>query len=201
MPSENPFRIALVIVIVLTMAVTIYHRLQAAASGEKISRKEEGYLFAIVLRLAGLGLLIATLSYLIVPSSIKWATFPVQSNVRWVSVVTGVGCSFLMYWTLSSLGKNLTDTVITRANATLVTHGPYRWVRHPFYVTAALIMGSVTLITANWLIGASSLLVLGLLAIRTPKEEQMLVDRFGQQYRDYMARTGRFFPRISASSR
>jgi protein-S-isoprenylcysteine O-methyltransferase Ste14 len=71
-------------------------------------------------------------------------------------------------------------------------------VRHPFYVTAALLMASVTLLTANWLIGLCSLLVLGLLAIRTPKEEQMLLARFGQQYRDYMAGTGRFWPRTSA---
>ena len=78
-----------------------------------------------------------------------------------------------------------------------MTHAPYRWVRHPFYVTAALLMASVMLLTANWLIGASNLLVLGLLAVRTPKEEQMLIDRFGQDYRDYMATTGRLFPRIS----
>ena len=101
-----------------------------------------------------------------------------------------------MYWTLSSLGKNLTDTVVTRKAATLVTNGPYRWVRHPFYVTAALLMFSVTILTANWLIGASSMLVLALLAIRTPKEEQILIDTFGDDYRQYMARTGRFVPRI-----
>ena len=199
MPPENPFRIALVVVIVLTMAVTLYHRLQAAASGEKISRKDEGYLFATVLRLAGLCLWIATFAYLISPPLVQWATVPLHPSVRWVGVVVGVGCSVLMYWTLSSLGKNLTDTVVTRANATLVTHGPYRWVRHPFYVTAALLMASVTLLTANWLIGASCLVVLGLLAIRTPKEEQMLIERFGQQYQEYMAKTGRFFPRLSTS--
>lgn len=51
MTSENPFRIAVVVVMVLTVAVTAYHRLQAASSGEKISRKDEGYLFAVVLRL------------------------------------------------------------------------------------------------------------------------------------------------------
>ena len=50
MPSENPFRVSLVVVVLLTMAVTAYHRWQAASSGEKISHKEEGYLFAIVLR-------------------------------------------------------------------------------------------------------------------------------------------------------
>jgi hypothetical protein len=42
MYSEIPFRVALVVVIALTMSVTVYHRLQAAKSGETISRKEEG---------------------------------------------------------------------------------------------------------------------------------------------------------------
>ena len=196
MTSENPFRIAVVVVMVLTVAVTAYHRLQAASSGEKISRKDEGYLFAAVLRLSGLCLFIATLAYVVRPSSVEWATFPLPSWFRWLGIVTGILCSFLMYWTLSSLGKNLTDTVVTRAEATLVTHGSYRWVRHPFYVTAAVLMASVTILAANWLIGVSSLIVMGLLAIRTPKEERMLIDKFGQQYRDYMATTGRFFPRI-----
>jgi len=149
MTSENPFRIAVVVVMVLTVAVTAYHRLQAASSGEKISRKGEGYLFAVVLRLSGLCLFIATLAYIVSPSSVGWATFSLPSWFRWLGIVTGIFCSFLMYWTLSSLGKNLTDTVVTRAEATLVTHGPYRWVRHPFYVTAALLMASVTVLAAN----------------------------------------------------
>ena len=196
MTSENPFRIAVVVVMVLTVAVTAYHRLQAASSGEKISRKDEGYVFDVVLRLSGLCLFIATLAYVVRPSSVEWATFPLPGWFRWLGIVTGILCSFLMYWTLSSLGKNLTDTVVTRAETTLVTHGPYRWVRHPFYVTAAVLMASVTVLAANWLIGAVSPIVMGLLAIRTPKEERMLIERFGQQYRDYMAKTGRFFPRF-----
>lgn len=58
-------------------------------------------------------------------------------------------------------------------------------------------MASVTVLTANWLIGLTSLIVLIFLAVRTPKEEAMLIERFGQQYRDYMAKTGKFVPRIS----
>lgn len=196
MPSENSFRLVLVVVITLTMAVTVYYRLQAAKSGERISHQDEGYVFATVLRLAGLALWISTFGYLFFPSSFQWAAIPLPAGLRWTGVVTGALCSILMYWTLSSLGKNLTDTVVTRKEATLVTHGPYRWVRHPFYVTAALLMASVTLLTANWLIGASSVLVLTLLAVRTPTEERMLIERFGQPYRDYMAQTGRFIPRL-----
>ena len=195
MPSENPFRVALVVVIVLTMAVTVYHRLQAAASGEKNLPKGRGlrlrhYRFGSPGFASG-SPRSATCCF---PHSSQWASVPLPAWVRWIGVATGALCSLLMYWTLSSLGKNLTDTVVTRAEATLVTHGPYRWVRHPFYVTAALLMASVTVLTANWLIGLTSLIVLILLAVRTPKEEQMLIERFGQQYRDYMAKTGRFFP-------
>lgn len=196
MATEDPFRIALIVILLLIMPISIYYRLQAAASGEKISHQDEGILLFASLRLAGCVLLIATLTWLISPRVVQWATLPLDFRVRWTGVVTGLSCSSLMYWTLSSLGKNLTDTVVTRTDATLITHGPYRWVRHPFYVTAALLMGSVTLLTANALIGLSSILVLSLLAIRTPKEEQRLIERFGDQYRDYMVKTGRFLPRF-----
>lgn len=48
MPSENPFRIAVMIVMVLTLTITLYHRLQAASSGEKITRKDEGFLMTAI---------------------------------------------------------------------------------------------------------------------------------------------------------
>lgn len=197
MASETYFRAALGVIILLTTFVTGFHRFKAAQSGEKISRKDEGFLFALVLRLSGLVLFIVTVAYLIAPASVQWAMLPVPTWVRWFGVITGLLSSLLMYWTLSSLGKNLTDTVVIRNNATLVTDGPYRWVRHPFYFTTAVVMASVTILTANWLIGILSVVVLSMLAIRTPKEEQALIERFGQPYLDYMARTGRFIPRIT----
>lgn len=196
MESETPFRIALVLVIALTMAVVICYRRRAASSDEKISHQDEGIVFAVVLRLAGMFLWIVTLAYLISPSSVQWATFPVHSGIRWFGVVVAAFSTLLMSWTLGSLANNWTDTVVIRVQATLVTDGPYRWVRHPYYVSTALLMFSVTLLTANWMIGVASLPVLGLLVIRVPLEEQMLVERFGQQYQDYMIRTGRFFPRL-----
>ncbi|MBX3423088.1 MAG: isoprenylcysteine carboxylmethyltransferase family protein [Pirellulaceae bacterium] len=181
-------------VFLVSISIGVYYRLQAR-SAEKISRKPEGYVLAVALRFAGLFLWSATFGYLIYPPSVGWASLPLPPWIRCLGVVIGGASAFLMYWTLSSLGKNLTDTVVTRRDATLITHGPYRWVRHPFYLTAALLMSSVALLAANWLIGIAGLLVLTLLAIRTPTEEAHLVARFGQQYRDYMDRTGRFWPR------
>lgn len=196
MATENYFRCVLGVVLVLTTAVTGYHRFKASQSREKISRKDEGVLFALLLRGTGLFLFGVTIVYLVSPVSVQWAAIAIPIPIRWFGAIGGLLSSFLMYWTLHSLGKNLTDTVVTRANATLVTQGPYRWVRHPFYFTTALVMASVTLITANWLIGLSSIAILGMLAMRTPKEERALIDRFGQDYIDYMKVTGRFFPRF-----
>ena len=82
MPSENPFRIALVVVMLMTISVTAYHRWQAAKSGEKISHKEEGYVFAIVLRLVGLFLWISTFGYLLFPASFQWASMPLPTWKR-----------------------------------------------------------------------------------------------------------------------
>lgn len=195
MSGETPFRIALVVLILVTMPIGVYFRLRAA-SGEKISHKDEGYLFAAVLRLTGLVFWIGLFGYLLFPDYFRWAQLPLPTWLRWLGLVIGLLCPLLLFWTFSSLGKNLTDTVVTRTNATLVTHGPYRFVRHPFYVTAALLLASVTLLSASGWLGVCGVVILALLTMRTPKEEQMLIERFGEKYREYMARTGRYFPRI-----
>src|SRR5207249_3646753 len=93
-----------------------------------------------------------------------------------------------------SLGKNLTDTVVTRRQHTLVTHGPYRWVRHPFYGVVCLWGLSLSLLTANWLIFLVGVVALAMLIRRTRIEEAKLIERFGDQYRSYAEKTGRFFP-------
>jgi protein-S-isoprenylcysteine O-methyltransferase Ste14 len=196
MPSENPFRLALLTILVLMMVVVAYHRLQAAKSGERISRKDEGLLLAVSLRLAGLCLWLGTFAYLVDPNWMELAQVPMPSWLRWLGAPFGLcGCA-LMYWTLTNLGKNLTDTVMVRAHATLVTTGPYHWIRHPFYVTVALLTPAATLLAANWFIGRSALVVLAMLIVRTSKEEQKLIERFGDPYRDYMASTGRFWPSV-----
>jgi protein-S-isoprenylcysteine O-methyltransferase Ste14 len=198
MSGDAPFRVALVVIFVLSLGTSVRYRLQAAASDEPVSRRDEGLLFAAMLRLAGIALGLATLGYVLFPAALTWASLPLPAWLRWIGLPLGLASAVLMAWTLSHLGKNLTDTVFVRRDATLVTTGPYAWVRHPFYVTAALLMAAATLLAANWLIGLLSVIVLALLAIRTPKEEAMLMERFGDAYRAYAARTGRFWPRMLA---
>jgi protein-S-isoprenylcysteine O-methyltransferase Ste14 len=49
---------------------------------------------------------------------------------------------------------------------------------------------------ANWFIGLMAVVGLIFLVLRTPIEEAKLIERFGDEYREYMQRTGRFVPRL-----
>lgn len=196
MQHDAPFRLAMLLMFAGAMSIGVYHRLQAAKSGEKFDRRQEGLWLAVTLRLAGLLLWLATFAYLAWPPAVSWASVSLAAWLRWSGVFFGAAGVWLMYATLTSLGKNLTDTVATRADATLVTRGPYRYVRHPFYVTAALLMFAAALLSANALIAAAGLVVIVMLVLRTPIEEQKLVEKFGDEYRRYMVTTGRFFPRF-----
>lgn len=196
MQNETPYRLAVLACFGMLVVIGVHHRLQAAKSKERISRKDEGLLLAVALRLAGLCVWAGVVVYLLNPQWMDWARLPLPSWLRWIGAACGALGLVLLYWTLSNLGKNLTDTVVTRADATLVTSGPYRWVRHPFYVTGSLMVVAITLLAANWFIGLSGLLAIVLLVVRTPTEEQKLVEKFGDRYRAYAAATGRFFPKL-----
>lgn len=195
MDVETPFRVAAAAVFVASMATAAYHRFQAGRSGEKVSRRDEGRTLFLAIRLGGLALLAVMLLYLVRPDWLGWAQAPLPAPVRWAGAALGLFSVWLLGRTLKALGKNLTDTVATRANHTLVVRGPYRWVRHPFYAAMLLLVGAVTLLSANWLLGAIGLTEFVLLAIRTPIEERKLVERFGAEYAAYMDRTNRYFPR------
>ena len=181
--------------LLLLTIIGVFHRLKAR-TGEKLDRRQEGLFILVSLRLVALAGMIAMVAYLLNPANLAFSAMPLSGWLRWAGV--GVGCMAigLLFWTLRSLGKNLTDTVVTRKHHSLVTTGPYRWVRHPFYVCAALVTLAVSLISANAFFLVAGGLILLLLFFRTRVEEANLVSRFGEDYRKYMDRTGRFFPRF-----
>ncbi len=194
---DESYRTALLFIFAASIVIVVHHRLQAARSREKLERRHEGVLLGVALRLAGMCLGVTTLVYLLHPEVMAASSVPLPAVVRWCGAPLGAAAVVLLSSTLGHLGHNLTDTVVTRQDATLVTTGPYRWVRHPFYTTTALLLLAVTLLSANLLIAGSGLIVLVLLVVRTPLEEAKLVERFGDDYRQYMATTPPYLPRLS----
>ena len=195
MTSDEPFRLALIIGAAVVLPIAASYRIRAHRGGEKLDRRQEGLFVLLTLRPAALVAAVSLVAYMIDPRSMDWSSMPLPAWARWGGVGLATLGGALLVWTFHTLGPNLTDTVVTRRVHTLVTSGPYRWVRHPLYTATALTVVGNSLTAANWFLLAVGALVFTVMVIRTRREEKFLLDRFGDAYREYMARTGRFFPR------
>jgi len=180
----------------LVILIALPFRIRSQATGEKLDRTQEGVAMMIVLRLGGLALWVGVIAFMIDPALMAWSSVPLPAGARWTGVGLTILTAALLTWTLRSLGPNLTDTVVTRVSHTLVTRGPYRWVRHPFYDCMALFVVSIALMMANWFVIVAGGVMFTLLAVRSRTEEEKLLERFGEPYRAYRAATGRFLPKI-----
>jgi protein-S-isoprenylcysteine O-methyltransferase Ste14 len=191
---DEDFRTLLVIITCCFAPMAMYFRHRSFATREKLDRSQEGAFILYGLRLGAIPFAVGCLMWAINPQWLAWAKLPLPTWLRCTGL--GIYClwGLLHIWTFKHLGKNLTDTVVTRKDATLVTSGPYRFVRHPFYLSFALAIIGGSLASANWFLFVTACVPLAFLVVRTRTEEAKLIERFGDDYRSYMTRTGRFVP-------
>ena len=195
--NENIFRISAALILFTAIAISSYFRRKADKdTGEKISRKVDGTAMMTVIKLAGLVLWFSPLVYLVNPNWMAWSKLGLPDSVRWLGIGLGVLCVVLIYWLFSSIRSGITPTSATRTDHKLVTSGPYRWVRHPLYTVGSSLFISFGIMADSWFIATLGILAFIAMAVRTPKEEDNLIEKFGNEYREYMNRTGRFLPKI-----
>lgn len=192
MNNEGPFRIILAVLLAVLALIRGYYRRLAGRSGAAVSwRESRGN--AALRGLGGLSGMLVLLAYIVRPESLAWSALPLPRWSRWL----GAGALAYLLWVHGALGANFSSTLHVTDRHTLVTQGPYRRVRHPMYTTFYLLLTAFFLLSANWFIGLVWLGGLSLVvAARIGKEEAVMIERFGDQYREYMGRTGRFLPRL-----
>lgn len=195
--NDTIFRLLILGLVVSALAITAYFRRKAQrVGGDKIDRTQEGVPLMIVLRVAGFALWLSVFVYVINPDWLMFAALPIPDALRWFGLGLCLIALPLMVWMFRSLGNNITDTVQTRARAQLVVRGPYQYIRHPLYSFGVLFFIGLMLMAANGLIMLFGATALVMLILRTPTEEKMLTEKFGDAYREYMARTARFIPGV-----
>jgi protein-S-isoprenylcysteine O-methyltransferase Ste14 len=195
--TEDLARLLFVAIWLPFAAMRIHYHRGAGAKPAGFTTPEEGKLFGAFRWLVAMPWMLCLLLWIVYPAPLRWASFALPSGLRWLGAALFSLGALLVFWTNFNLGPNFSSTLILRDGHELIERGPYRWVRHPMY-TAFLVMGAgMLLLSANWIVGGGPLLFLPLLMlVRTPREERMLLARFGDDYRAYMARTGRYLPRL-----
>jgi protein-S-isoprenylcysteine O-methyltransferase Ste14 len=200
MESEQAFRIAFWVLFGGVLVMRVYFSLRVRQAGERLmpdreAIKHEGRgMFAA--RVVAFFLLIALLVlYALNSPWMRALSIPLPGWLRWAGFALGLASLALWTWTQAALGKEWSPQLQLREEHHLVTTGPYSRVRHPLY-TAMLGWGTaLALVTANWVFVLLAVAMIAGLAARVPREEQMMIEEFGDQYREYMKRTGRFFPK------
>lgn len=187
-------RAAALAIIFSAASIAIYfkQKRRRAATPQR-SRHEPQWLSAVITTVAillGIATILATLN----PYSLSVASRTIQA----IPVVSGsllgiLGC-WLMYASLKHLDTNFSGTSGTYPNHHLVTTGPYRYIRHPYYSATALIIVSLSLLLTSGLILSLGVLLLLSLALRSQAEEKELEQRFPEDFLTWKAATGRFGP-------
>ena len=122
--------------------------------------------------------------------------WPAVANLPTVAVFAMGG--ILALSAVRHLGKHFVVQIVVAQEHRLVTSGPYARIRHPAYTAAILLSIGAGLFFLNLVFLVNLVIVAGLAVYRARLEERLLSSPqgFGLQYRAYVARTGRFFPRL-----
>lgn len=132
----------------------------------------------------------------VAPGVLPWILVPLPNAFRLAGLALAVAAWLVLWWTLASLGNNISPSTSTRAGATLVRHGPYRLVRHPLYSGGFMACLGLGLATESIPLLVSVVGLLWWVPRRVRNEEANLIASYGDQYRDYQASTPPFVPRF-----
>lgn len=125
----------------------------------------------------------------------RFADYPFRPGLAWLGVVFALAALAMFRLTHKALGRNWSVSLDVRERHTLVTDGVYRHVRHPMYTAFWLWAVAQALLLPNWIAGPAGLIGFGtLFFLRVGREERMMLDAFGEDYRAYMARSARIIP-------
>ena len=136
------------------------------------------------------GMVETLIMMLLDPRAARW--LPVSKIVGLVLMIIGFAIAFTALFTLK---KFYASTLVTRVDHRLITHGIYRFVRHPVYLGVLLICVVALPVYSS---SARGFLILSLLIPivlgRIRMEEKLLTEHFGDAYREYKASTRKLIP-------
>jgi len=149
----------------------------------------------LLILLVGLGQ-VALPCIVVTQPLLAFASRPQPDACTVLGVVVMLAGLRLFWRSHADLGESWSVTLELNADHRLVTEGVYRHVRHPMYASFLVLGVGQALLVANWIAGLSGPAAVALLmAVRLPREEAMMIERFGDQYRDYSRRVGAILPR------
>jgi protein-S-isoprenylcysteine O-methyltransferase Ste14 len=164
-------------------------------SDQRVSRREK-----TLLGLLWAGMFIVPIIYA-ATNWLDFANYSLPAWAGWLGVALIAGALFVFWRAHADLGLNWSPSLEIREQHELITRGIYSLIRHPMYASQILWVIAQPLLLQNWIAGWLDLLVfIPFYFLRVGPEEKMMLETFGDQYREYMKKVGGVFPRLSGGA-
>jgi len=200
---QNPFFVCFLLLYIAMDLIRRYFtsKLSGKLSGQgavtsNVQRSYQSPAGLVVLRLLMLAMWVLILLYGFDQPRMMHFALALPETLRWLGVGGAVVSLLLLVWVHRSLGQNWSRLLQVREVQMLVMHGPYQWVRHLMYAVLSGFYLCAALVAANSLIALVSMGIVMQFWTRIESEEHMMIEHFGDAYRDYMQQTGRLLPRL-----
>lgn len=200
MDEELLFRLLFIAIYAAFFGVRIRNRVESARR-EPEKRHQTYGMATKILIIAILGYFASIALYMLSSPWTSWSQIALPNWLRWLGVIGATSSVLLVAWIHRTLGKQYSAEFAIQKDHVLVTTGPYARTRHPMYTALNMFSVSMAITTSNLLVLLFAILVVLPFPWIARVEEQMLLETFGDDYREYMRRTGRFFPRIRQRSK
>ena len=192
--SETICETIFLICFLIALAIRIYYARLVKSSSVNDDRKTFGEIVLLILTI--LGMFVLPLVGIFTPW-LKFAAYELPSWTGWLGTIF-FGIAIWLFWRAHiDLGLNWSASLEIRENHSLIENGVYKYIRHPMYAAFWLWGIAQILLLHNWIYGLSYIIsFIPMYYLRVRQEENMMIDTFGEQYQNYMVRTGRVIPKL-----
>ena len=189
------FTAAFVIIFTFLTVMRAWFRITTGAYRDGITSRREGWRLVIIRWIFGIPLFAFVAMYIGFPGHAGWSYIPLPTPVRFAGVIISCAALYTILLVHRELGRCFSSSLVIRTDHRLVRTGPYGLVRHPMYSAYLLLFIGAFFISENWVIGVTgTAVIVTLMTLRIVREEELLCERFGDEYEQYRRSTGMFIP-------
>lgn len=134
---------------------------------------------------------------LLIISLFQVGTFEYKTEyetLRIIGLLIYLVFSWVQIWATKTLGENYTQDIAIKKNHQLITNGPFKFVRHPQYLSQILLDIGGAAATLSFILAPLALIQIPFLFLRASFEDKLLEKHFGENFRLYKKKSGMILP-------
>ena len=186
------------IIIGLNIIATFGANVGAAKKGIKdkvgvFKDKPKTYLQTLPLVLSTIALVVLIVSLFQI-GTLEYKTD--YQSIRVIGLAFYIVFSWVQIWSTKTLGDNFSQDIAIKKEHHLVTNGPFKFIRHPQYLSQFLMDLGGAAATLSFILAPLALIQIPFLFMRASMEDKLLEKHFGENFRSYKKKTGMIIPFI-----